>query len=274
MDTYLPQICVTKIDHSNDLLSLRIDNIDASVVNALRRTIISDCPTIAIEWVFIKENSSVMADETLAHRLGLVPLVADPNLLKPVIKSDSFNPEKDTNESNSITLELAIKNTTQQVMPIYSSHLKVTSSHANVTVKEGILISRLAPGQEFNCKMIAIRGIGREHAKWAPTSICYYRQVKTGTINDPSQLPQIEKYIRAGLVKTPQPHLDENHLQINPDVLTAFPGALSLSTREDSFIFEIEPISESPISIITRSLNVLGDKLEALHQETLANLHG
>jgi DNA-directed RNA polymerase I and III subunit RPAC1 len=37
-------------------------------------------PTVAIEKVYIANNTSVIQDEVLAHRLGLVPIKADPRL--------------------------------------------------------------------------------------------------------------------------------------------------------------------------------------------------
>lgn len=51
--------------------------VDASVANALRRIMISEVPTMAIENVYIYNNTSVMHDEILAHRLGLIPIFAD-----------------------------------------------------------------------------------------------------------------------------------------------------------------------------------------------------
>lgn len=48
--------------------------IDASIANAFRRILIAEIPTLAIEDVFFLDNTSVIQDEVLAHRLGLIPL--------------------------------------------------------------------------------------------------------------------------------------------------------------------------------------------------------
>jgi hypothetical protein len=52
--------------------------IDASIANAFRRLLLAEVPTMAIETVFVFNNSSVIQDEVLSHRLGLIPIKADP----------------------------------------------------------------------------------------------------------------------------------------------------------------------------------------------------
>lgn len=54
--------------------------VDAPIANALRRILISEVPTMAIETVYIANNTSIIPDEVIAHRLGLIPIKADPRL--------------------------------------------------------------------------------------------------------------------------------------------------------------------------------------------------
>jgi len=80
------QIKVTKLaglDMEFDLIG-----VEASMANALRRIILAEVPTIAIEKVWILINSSIIQDEVLAHRVGLIPIKVDPNKLEYVVKDD------------------------------------------------------------------------------------------------------------------------------------------------------------------------------------------
>lgn len=55
-------------------VSFIVEGIDLGLANAVRRTMMADIPTLAIETVWIEENTSVLPDEFLSHRLGLIPL--------------------------------------------------------------------------------------------------------------------------------------------------------------------------------------------------------
>ncbi len=59
-----------------------LSGVDAPVANALRRILLSEIPTMAIEKVLLFQNTSVIQDEVLAHRLGLIPIKVDPRLFQ------------------------------------------------------------------------------------------------------------------------------------------------------------------------------------------------
>jgi DNA-directed RNA polymerases I and III subunit RPAC1 len=93
--------------------SFSLVGVDASIANALRRIMIAEVPTVAIENVFFSNNTSVVQDEVLAHRLGLVPLTGAREgfrwmeyILRP--RSDGTGGSKLT-DYNTLILELDVK---------------------------------------------------------------------------------------------------------------------------------------------------------------------
>ncbi|MES1903318.1 MAG: DNA-directed RNA polymerase core subunit rpc40, partial [Paramarteilia canceri] len=92
-----------QINTMNDLeIELELIGYETAFVNALRRIMISEVPTICAEKIHLYQNTSIIQDEVLCHRLGLIPLKIDPELLD-MPEDGNFN------ERNSIELELNIK---------------------------------------------------------------------------------------------------------------------------------------------------------------------
>lgn len=73
-----PQIEIQEL--RDDFIKFELSDTDASVANAIRRVMIAEVPTLAIDLVSIEINTSVMTDEFLAHRLGMIPLYFDGGL--------------------------------------------------------------------------------------------------------------------------------------------------------------------------------------------------
>ena len=71
----VPQIKILSKDFNT--IKFELHNTDLTVANALRRVIISEVPTMAIDIVEISENTSALHDEFLAHRCGLIPLLSE-----------------------------------------------------------------------------------------------------------------------------------------------------------------------------------------------------
>jgi len=74
MNRKIPKIKIINIDYNT--IKFELYNTELTIANALRRVIISEVPTMAIDIVEIQENTSALHDEYLAHRCGLIPLVS------------------------------------------------------------------------------------------------------------------------------------------------------------------------------------------------------
>jgi DNA-directed RNA polymerase II subunit RPB3 len=70
-----PHVKIVKV--SKYAIEFELLDTDLSVANSLRRIMISEVPTLTIDLVEIRENTSALHDEFIAHRLGLIPLVSE-----------------------------------------------------------------------------------------------------------------------------------------------------------------------------------------------------
>jgi len=74
----VPTIKLNNLTQSEVVFTL--ENTDTSMANAMRRMMISETPTLALDLVEFQANSSPLHDEFIAHRLGLIPLVSQISL--------------------------------------------------------------------------------------------------------------------------------------------------------------------------------------------------
>uniref|UniRef100_A0A7S3Q3Z8 DNA-directed RNA polymerase RpoA/D/Rpb3-type domain-containing protein n=1 Tax=Chaetoceros debilis TaxID=122233 RepID=A0A7S3Q3Z8_9STRA len=89
---------------SDDELIFEMIGIDVSFANALRRIMIAEVPTVAVEHVYMWNNSSIVHDEVLSHRLGLVPINTDSRLFDEFVGDDD-----EATDRNTIVFRLTIK---------------------------------------------------------------------------------------------------------------------------------------------------------------------
>ncbi|KAJ7783197.1 DNA-directed RNA polymerase II, subunit 3 [Mycena metata] len=183
-------------DLKNDRVNFVLENVDLAFANSLRRVMMADLPTIAIDLVEIQANTTVLPDEFIAHRLGMVPLVSSNCDEGMRYNRDCTCMAACQYCSIQLKLDVACHNNT--TMDITSDHLEVASYQSNdfEDVGEGeagdeptkrgeyfghpvgkndpdvapVLICKIRKGQELKLRCIAKKGIAKEHAKWSPCS--------------------------------------------------------------------------------------------------------
>jgi DNA-directed RNA polymerase I and III subunit RPAC1 len=89
-------------DLNAEEIIFELSGVEPPLANALRRIMIAEIPTIAIEKVEMWQNTSIIPDENLAHRIGLVPIKVDPRLFEFKKSDQSYD------ETNSIRFKLHV----------------------------------------------------------------------------------------------------------------------------------------------------------------------
>jgi DNA-directed RNA polymerase subunit D len=169
------------LERDNNHIVIEFDDIPRQYVNALRRLSISQVPTFAIDDVVILENSSVMHDEAIAHRLGLIPLRTDlERFVMPHLCEC-----KSTLGCSKCRVLLVLDAESQDKTKVITSAELISEDEAVKPVNNEIPIVSLAPAQKLKFEAYARLGIGKSHAKWQPTSVAV---VKDGKGEDDSIL--------------------------------------------------------------------------------------
>jgi len=274
-----------------DFMEFMLNDTDASVANALRRTIIADVHTMAIDLVEIENNTSVLTDEFIAHRLGLIPLLSS--------KVDDFQDNREcTMCSNychycSVEFRLSMKceddapvevtskqlfaqDVEQGVMPVSSANEQDDAENEN---EAGILIVKLRKNQEIKLRAIAKKGSGKEHAKWSPVSACYFHPEPVIEIDQESLDQMTDDQKREFCAVCPQGGLKYDDVTRRIDIEDAikvshshellkkaedldFPNLIKVSYLDDSFKFRVETTGAlKPQECVLMALAKLKEKL-------------
>lgn len=148
-------------------MSVKLKDIPLPYANALRRICLNGIPVFAIDTVDIIENSSVLADEALAHRLALIPIKTD---LTRFAEPSKCECKSETGCSNCRVMLVLDSGDTNTTKTIFSNEL--SSEDKDVApISDKIPIIRLAPGQRVKVEAYAKLGRGSEHAKWNSSNI-------------------------------------------------------------------------------------------------------
>ena len=175
---YKPKIKILKIEP--DSIEFQLKNADLSFANSLRRIIISEVPTMAIDMVQVTENTSPLFDEFVVHRLGLIPLRSEDidNYNFPLTCSCKEGCDKCKVDFDlSVKCDEKCKEDTLDVTADDIIPKKKDIKVIPVKYDDPIVITKLKKGQSINMTLTAKKGIGKLHAKWSPVCTCILKQV-------------------------------------------------------------------------------------------------
>ena len=174
--------------------SFRLNNTDVTIANTIRRAIQVSTPSVAFRTepadksdVNITINTTPLVNEMIAHRIGMIPIRANPL---------AFN-------SNQFEFVLDMENKTKEVMDVRASDFKVMMRNpenmleAPVEVPaadffppdpitgDTVLITRLraqwnptSPNERLQMRAKAVVSTGTENIRWSPVAQCSYEYTR------------------------------------------------------------------------------------------------
>ncbi|VDB87472.1 unnamed protein product [Peniophora sp. CBMAI 1063] len=176
-----------------DRVDFVLENVDLAFANSLRRVMMADIPTVAIDMVEVQENTTVLPDEFISHRLGMIPLVSAN--CDEAIRYNRDCTCSTACQNCAVELQLNVSMTGEGTLDVTSDHIDVVRKRDwdgeyyedgeeclkrietfGQPVGKGepgnqpVLICKLRKGQGIKVRCIAKKGLAKEHAKWSPCS--------------------------------------------------------------------------------------------------------
>lgn len=260
---YKMKLEVIENNKTDNILTFILKDSSVAFANVLRKNIIAKVPTMAIEEVDFKKNSSVLYDEIIAHRLGLLPLTTD---LKSYVLPEKCKCKGAGCARCQLKLTLNVK--TPGI--IEASKIKSQDPKIKPVYPETPIV-KLLDGQALQFEATAILGKGEQHSKWSPGH-AYYKHVPILTIKkNPKDAEAIVKSCPQKIFE-----LDKNNnLKINKERVMlchaceacadVSNGAVELGREENSFIFTVESWGQiSCREMVIQAIDVLIEELNEL----------
>lgn len=269
-------------DLNEEEISFELSGVEPPLANALRRILIAEIPTIAIEKVEMWQNTSIIPDENLAHRMGLIPIMVDPH------EFEMKQADKPYDDTNSLRFKLHVQCTKKDPkapVPLNINDVNEEErifNHSNVysgdlewipigdqeqrfaknpprPLHDDILIAKLRPGQEIEMELICEKGIGKTHAKWSPVCTAWYKYVSDIRLVEPIMNDDAEELMRlcpTGAFEIEDMGKGKKQIRVtNQATCTTcrecirhekFADKIDLGKRKDVFEFHIESLGIYP----------------------------
>eukprot|EP01121_Diplochlamys_sp_Union-15-3_P020782 TRINITY_DN8204_c0_g1_i1.p1 TRINITY_DN8204_c0_g1~~TRINITY_DN8204_c0_g1_i1.p1 ORF type:complete len:384 (-),score=69.21 TRINITY_DN8204_c0_g1_i1:53-1168(-) len=279
---------------NNEDMVFDLIGVDAPIANAFRRIMIAEIPTMAIDRVDIKVNTSILPDEVLAHRIGLIPIKVNPadyeyrakgedpsyeNCIQFGLKAECKRKEgsKNTDDESSKYIDSRVTSGMLQYRTTETSDVEDPPR----PVHDDILITKLRPGQAVHLMCYCFKGIGRDHAKFSPVATATYRLMPDiKIIGDPIKGKKAIELVN----KCPMKVFDIEDIGGEPVTRVANPRRCTMCREciredewedkillrkvKDHFIFSVESTGIlSPAEIFEQAVEILSNKADIVLEE-------
>ncbi|GAD52303.1 DNA-directed RNA polymerase subunit D [Halarchaeum acidiphilum MH1-52-1] len=225
-----------------------VRGITPAFANGIRRAILADVPTLSIDTVRFVENSSVLFDEVLALRMGLVPLTT---------------PEGEFDEDDTVTLAIDVEGPATA----YSGDL-VSPDPQVEPADENIPLIELKDGQRLEAEADAVLGRGRDHAKFQGGVAVGYRHLQHVEVgDDASEYGEDESQIVRGVIEDGGDLVATS--EFGHDLTNRYPGKeVTVEDVPNAFVFHVESDGSMPVDeLVLRAVGTLSTRADELREK-------
>lgn len=246
---------IKKVHEDGNVVKYLVKGANYVFMNTLRRTIMTNVPCLAVDSVQIYENDSVVFDEMLTNRLGLLPIKTD---VKTYKRGDK--------------VKLVLEKTGPCI--VTSKDIKCTDPKIEIVDKK-IQITKLGKEQNIKVEMTAVMSTGEEHVRYQPAIVSYNElmEIKNDKSYDTkailADVPKGSVEVKAGKLFFSDPYNAEHQNQ-HIDILRKH--GVEVKFSETDFVLTIESTGqltaketlESAIDEIVKKLDELDEHIKKL----------
>ena len=282
------------LEETPDRIKILAKGYPLAFLNSIRRATQEEVPVMAVDFVAFDENSSVLFNEYIAHRLAMIPLTSEKALDKygspeacSKCKPEEAEKCKDGDKPCYATLSLEVK-AQEDGRVVYSGELKSSDEDVKPAY-DNMPIVILAKGQAIRLVAYARLGRGKEHAKWSAATIAVVKPVVEDvveyqpTVCDEKCVKEcVEKCkdiltFEDGVIKVKKKGVEVNLSMLMDCIEYVCEGkGLKPRFREDEYILEIETAGNiSPRRVLKEAAKIIAEKARWLRERTVEkNAHG
>jgi len=224
-----------------------VRGVTPALANGIRRAMLADVPTLSIDNVRFIENSSVMFDEVIALRLGLVPLTT---------------PEGEFDEEDVVTLGLDVEGPgTAYSGDLVSADAMVEPADKNVPIIE------LKEDQRLELEAEAVLGRGRDHAKHQGGVAVGYRHLQTvEVLGDREEYAADEPEMVRGVIEEDGELVSTE--EFDNDLRNRYPDQeVAVRDVPGAFVFHVESDGSMPVEeLVLRAVDTLYHRADELEE--------
>lgn len=254
------EIKVLKKDKEKIRFILR--GVNAAIANTIRRLVVDEVPTLAIEDVTFIKNSSALYDEVIAHRIGLVPLKTD-------LKSYTLQRDCRCKGKGCARCRLYFKLKASGPCTVYASDLKSRDPKVKPVFPKMPIVN-LLKGQDLEIEAVAFLGEGKDHSKFNPGLVFYraYPEIKIVKCNIcgkcVEECPQ--KILKIVNKKVKVTDLEKCDLcKACEDICPS--KAIIVNGSKEDFIFYLESFGQlKPKEMILKAVEIFDKKLSEFNK--------